>query len=113
MDGQTSLGSDLGRASPSREVGWTRCLLESLVRMKSEVVLVPPRHCRWDVTSGKIKHLERAVAGRLLKTPALVFCLSGASLPHHGAEEATFTPLLWLGGLFQAQPCLEVIPLSF
>lgn len=48
-----SLGSDLGRAGPSWEVGWTWCLLESLVQKKSEVVLVLPHHCRWDVTSGK------------------------------------------------------------
>lgn len=113
MDRWTSLGSDLGRAGPPREVGRTWCLLESLVRMKSEVVLVPPHLCRWDVTSGKTKHLERAVAGRSLKTPALVFHLSGASPHHHGAGEATFVPLPWLRGLFQAQPCSEVTSLSF
>lgn len=80
--------------------------------MKREVVLVPPHHCRWDVTSGKIKHLERAAASRLLKTPPLVFHLSGVS-PHHGAGETAFTPLPWLRGLFQAQPHLEVTSLSF
>lgn len=81
--------------------------------MKSKVVLVPPHPCRWDVTYGKIKHLERAVAGRLLKTPALVFHLSGDSPRHHRAGEATFALLPWLGGLSQAQPCLEMTPLSF
>lgn len=108
-----SLGSDLGRDSPPWEVGWTQCLLESLVRIKSEVVLMHPHHCRWIVTSGKIKHLGRAVAGRLLKTPAVVFCLSGASPPHYRAGEATFAPLPWLRSLLPAQLHLEVTPLSF
>lgn len=84
MDRRISLGSNLDRDGLPWEVGWTQCLLENLVRMKREVVLVPPPGCRRYVTSGYIKHLERAVTGRLLKTPALVFHLSGASPEHHG-----------------------------
>ena len=103
----------MGRAGPPWEVGRTWCLLESVAWMKSEVVLLLPHHCRWAVTSGSIKHLGRPVACRLLKTPALVFRLSGASPHHHGAGGAAFAPLPWLGGLFQAQPCLEMTALSF
>lgn len=70
MDGRDrwmSLGSDFGGDGSPWEARWTRCLLESLVRMKSEMVPVPPHHCRWDVTSGKIKYLDRAMASGLLK----------------------------------------------
>lgn len=62
--------------------------------------------CRWDVTLGRIKHLQRAEDGGVLPNPELplAFCLYGAS-PH--------LPTSRLGGLFHSQPRSEGISLPF
>lgn len=64
--------------------------------------------CRWDVTLGRIKHLQRAEDGGVLPNPELplAFCLSGASpqLPLLASGVSSIPSRAQRGFLFPSSP---------